>query len=260
MSQRYRAYIDEVGHTGLSRSLDINSRYLTVTGVIFNISYIASDVAHMLDNLKRSHFPTHHPDSPVILHANSIKGKRWPFDSLKDPDVQAAFNNDLLSLINSLDFIIISITIDKNEFERRYPYWQYDHYHLCFYNFMERYYMFLQDNQALGDVMIESRKGGQDTPVKQLYKTIHQNGTDRIHRFYDRITSSELKVKPKIMNIPGLQIADLVSNPIRRFVLTEKYSEQLIPSSFCDSFFEILHPKIRKSSRGTIWGYGLKNL
>ena len=56
MSQRYRAYIDEVGHTGLSRSLDINSRYLTVTGVIFNISYIASDVAHMLDNLKRSHF------------------------------------------------------------------------------------------------------------------------------------------------------------------------------------------------------------
>lgn len=260
MTYRYRAYLDENGHSGLSKSLDINSRYLTVTSAIFETQYVADVLAPLLDRLKKDFFSSHHPDSPIVLHANEIKGKRWPFDALKAPSVQKAFDAALLEVIDKLDFTVISVTIDKNTFHTRYPNWSFDHYHLCFYNFMERYYMFLQDRNAKGDVMIESRNSKQDEPVKDLYRSIFVRGTDRINNFRNRITSTELKVKPKYMNIPGLQIADIVSAPIRRYVLLSKYSEQIQDSHFSDEAFSILSRKIRKSKSGNMWGYGLKNL
>ncbi len=260
MPDKYRAYIDESGHSTLSPIDDVNSRFLTITGVIFKIDYVPDNLAPPLEKLKRDFFPTHHPDSPVVLHASEIKGKRFPFDSLKSKEICGRFDKALLELLEILDFTIICISIDKQNFYMNYPNWKVGFYELCFHNFLERYYMFLQDHHSIGDVMIESRNSRQDQPIIDLYRAIYEHGTNTIKRFDERITSRELKVKPKVMNIPGLQISDVVCNPIRRYILAEHYKYKIDASGFCDSAFSVLYPKIRKSRTGQVWGYGLKAL
>ena len=260
MPDKYRAYIDESGHSTLSQIDDANSRFFTIACAIFKTDYVADYLAPPIDKLKRDFFPPHHPDNPVVLHATEIKGKRFPFNSLKSKEICTDFDNALLGLLESLDFSIICVTVDKNSFSENYPNWKVGFYELCFYNLIERYYLFLQDCQSVGDVMIESRNSRQDQPVKDLYKAIYQKGTDRIKGFDSRITSCELKVKPKEMNIPGLQIADIICNPIRRYMLSEQYKYKVGESSFCDSALKILFPKIRKSKSGQVWGFGLKAL
>lgn len=260
MDIKYRAYLDENGHTGLSKSTDINSRYLTITGAIFELQYVAEVLFPEVEQLKRRFFRMHHPDAPVILHSNEIKGKRWPFDCLKDHEVCERFDHELIRLLDKFDFTVISVTIDKKAFHEHYQHWNYDYYHLCILNFIERYYMFLQDHQAKGDVMIESRNNSQDKELKQLYNSIYAAGTNRIKNLKDLITSGELKIKPKASNISGLQIADIISGPIRQYVLANYYSEKTFESSFCKKLFETVQPKIRQSATGKILGYGLKAL
>ena len=125
---KYRLYVDEVGNPDLRSSHDPNHRYLSLTGVILELGYVDATVFPAIENLKRKYFRSH-PDEPVILHRKEIVNRKPPFESLRDPATEQTFNQDLLGLLQSLDYVVLTVVIDKLEHQQRYQVWRFDPYH-----------------------------------------------------------------------------------------------------------------------------------
>lgn len=257
---KYRIYIDEVGNNDLASSENPNHRYLSLTGVIFELDYIRKTVQPKLEELKKKYFE-YHPDEPPILHRKELVNKKYPFSQLKDPKVEKLFNKDFLSLLDELQFTVISVLIDKLGHQRKYETWKYDPYHYCMEIIVERFFFFLESKDSKGDLMIESRGGKEDMRLKKSFHKIWESGTHFIQgeKLQNILTSRELKVKPKYLNISGLQIADLVAHSSRKFMFRKYDIEEGTRYTFGDEIINIIGKKYYQGKDG-IEGYGIKFL
>jgi hypothetical protein len=257
---KYRIYIDEVGNNDLNSSDDPNHRYLSLTGLVFELNYVKNIVTPAVESLKEKYFDSH-PDEPIIFHRKEMINKKYPFIKLKDKIIEEKFNSELLHLLEELDYTVISVLIDKKEHKIKYNTWKYDPYHYCMEILLERFFFFLESKSSFGDVMIESRGGKEDIRLKKSFARIYENGTQYIEadRLQKRLTSKELKVKPKFLNISCLQLTDLLAHPSRRFMFrfyNIGFGKSFI---FGDQIIEIIEKKYYKGKSG-IEGYGIKLL
>src|SRR2546423_6250123 len=174
---KYRLYVDEVGNSDLAASAtNENHRYLSLTGVIVSLDYVADVLHPRLEGLKTRFFGSH-PDTPIILHRKELVNQKVPFDALLDPDVRDAFDADLMELLRDLDYVVITAVIDKLEHLNRYQWWHYDPYHYCLAVMLERYVLWLRGRDVRGDVMAESRGGKEDLRLKEEVARIFRDGT-----------------------------------------------------------------------------------
>lgn len=258
---KFRIYIDEVGNNDLRSSENPNHRYLSLTGLIFDLDYVKATLSPLLEKLKEKYFD-YHPDEPIILHRKELVNKKYPFHSLRDPQTEQSFNNAILKLLNELEFTVVSVLIDKMEHNAKYQTWRYDPYHYCMEIIIERFFFFLEKINSVGDLMVESRGGKEDIRLKNSYSRIYENGTQYIdaERLKKRLTSKELKVKPKLLNISGLQLADLIAHPSRRFMFRTYKIQEGKSFVFGDKIIEIIQKKYYKGPDGNTEGYGIKLL
>lgn len=258
--KKYRLYIDEVGNADLKSSSNPNHRYLSLTGVIFDLEYIRHIVHEQMEAFKRKYFNSH-PDEPVVLHRKELLQRKYPFKILKDDATAKQFNNDLLHYLKQWHYQVISVVIDKKEHQERYQVWRHDPYHYCIEILLERFYFYLANNNALGDVMIESRGGKEDKRLKNSYTRIFNNGTNFIRPEYlqRHFTTKNLKVKPKHLNITGLQVADLLAYPARRHIFMEYDIKKVDKPTFNDEVIKVLLEKFY-NRKGKINGIGIKML
>jgi Protein of unknown function (DUF3800) len=257
---KYRMYVDEVGNSDLRASLsNANHRYLSLTGVIFELDYAAEVLRPRLEDIKTRYFGSH-PDDPLILHRKELVNQRRPFDALLDPEVKSAFDSELLELIHALDYVVITAVIDKLAHLTQYRAWRYDPYHYCLAVLLERYALWLVSRGARGDVMAESRGGKEDRRLKEEFSRIFQSGTSFVPHstLVERFTSSELKVRPKSSNVAGLQFADLLAHPSYAAMKAGREGRPL-PANFGGKVAAILEAsKYRRAALGTIDGWGRK--
>jgi hypothetical protein len=256
----HRIYIDEVGNNDLKSSKEINHRYLSLTGVIFESCYSAYTLNPKIESLKTKYFGSH-PDDPVVFHRKELINQKFPFDSLKDECKRKEFNVEFIELLKELDFKIITVIIDKYEHTSKYETWKYDPYHYCMEILIERYFFFLKERDLKGDVMIESRGGKEDLRLKKSFRKILDDGTSYIKSelLNEQLSSKELKIKPKSANVSGLQIADLIAYPSRQYAF-DKYSIQTKTKvTFNNDIIDIIKGKYYNKN-GIIEGYGIKLL
>lgn len=258
-----RIYVDEVGNHDLFHADDPNQRFLSLTGVILESQYALNVLQPEMEQLKREFFQRD-PDEPVIFHRKELVNKRPPFHTLSDPQVEQRFNTALLTALARWEYHVITVVIDKREHRDRYQVWHYHPYHYCLAVLLERFVLFLHYGEHRGDVMVESRGGKEDRKLKDSYVRLYQEGTDHIpvERWQQRLTSRELKVKPKSANVVGLQLADLVAHPSRREVLIEHQLFTDDRDTFGDQICAILCASkyLRHRSTRRIEGYGKKSL
>ncbi|MFZ5809827.1 MAG: DUF3800 domain-containing protein [Chloroflexota bacterium] len=108
---RYRLYLDESGDHVYRATNEAAHRFLGLLGCWFNnVDYLQFHEA--LEDLKRRHFH-HHPDNPVILHREDMINRRKVFKILQDDPRRAEFDADLLSVIQTANFRIVVVVIDK---------------------------------------------------------------------------------------------------------------------------------------------------
>ena len=258
---KYRIYIDEVGNPDLKSSNLQDHRFLCLAGVIMNLTYVKDVVQTDLENLKENFFQTD-PDNPVILHRKEILYKKGPFHVLKDSNIEKDFNSNILSLLTKWEYSVIAVVIDKQEHNERYSTWKYDPYHYCQEILIERYRLFLNIKKAKGDVMYESRGGKEDMRLKTSFRKLMESGTHNLSadQLSEHITSKELKVKTKQSNIAGLQIADLIAHPVRRWAFINLIEMNEGNSTFADEINQILEKNKFFRYDGKINGYGVKKL
>jgi len=241
--RKLRLYVDEVGNPDLEHSDDPNHRFLSLTGVALDLRYVEEHVHPELEALKQRYFGSH-PDDPVILHRKEMINAKGPFAVLKDVATRERFNVELLRLLSSWEYVVISVCLDKKRHREQYTVWRYDPYHYCMALLLERFVFLLNRRGAHGDVMAESRGGKEDMRLKESFRRLWKNGTDYVapEQFQKVLTSRELKVRPKSANVAGLQLADLVAHPSRAEILHEN-GLQGPPAPFARKIIEILQSK-----------------
>lgn len=258
----YRIYIDETGNHDMTHADDPNQRFLALTGVILESETNTSILQPEMDAIKRQFFQKD-PDTPVIFHRKEMVNRRPPFEALRNPELEESFNKIILSGLKRWQYSLITVVIDKKAHRDNYSVWRFHPYHYCLAVMLERFVLFLHYGKHKGDVMVESRGKNEDEKLKASYQGLYRNGTDNIpsDRWQERLTSSELKVKPKTANIAGLQLADLVAHPSRREILLEHHLIADDRDIFGNKICKILQEsKYLRSKAGLIEGYGKKLL
>ena len=252
--QKYRMYVDEVGNPDLKSSDNPNHRFLSLTGVIINLEYVRTELHSQMETLKKDFFGSH-PDEPVIFHRKEILNAKPPFTKLRNKYFRAIFDKTLLDFLGKWQYSVISVCIDKKKHKEIYEIWRYDPYHYCLSILVERFVLFLKRNNLCGDVMAESRGGKDDKRLKKSFNNLWENGTEYIkpELFQKVLTSKQLKVKAKIANISGLQLADLIAHPSRLEILKEnKLIDKEFPE-FGKKVIQILQNKY-DSDGGEVYG------
>lgn len=257
---KYRIYIDEVGNADIESSDNPNHRFLSLTGVVLNLDYVSSVVHPQMEQLKSSYFASH-PDDPVVFHRKEMVNAKDPFRVLRDPQTRERFDRGLLALLSSWEYTVISVCIDKKKHKDTYTTWRYDPYHYCLAVLMERFIFFLTQHHARGDAMAESRGGKVDMRLKDSFAGLWENGTPYVppERFHEALTSKQLKVKPKLNNISGLQLADILAHPSRNEILGDHGLLEKPLAPFAVEIVRILQLKYYQRD-GVIEGCGKKLL
>jgi len=259
----YRIYIDEVGNHDMAHADDPNQRFLSLTGVILESQHTLKVLQPEMNQIKREFFQFD-PDEPVIFHRKELVNKRPPFHALRESQTEQEFNTALLMALARWEYHVVTVVIDKKEHRDRYQMWRHHPYHYCLQVLLERFVLFLHYRRHRGDVMVESRGGKEDRKLKDSYARLYRNGTDNIppERWQARLTSCELKVKPKSANIAGLQLADIIAHPSRREVLIENQLVVNNRNTFGDQICAILRQSkyLRDRRTGRIEGFGKKLL
>ena len=218
--RKYRLYVDEVGDSGLNRVNDPEHRYLSLTGIIAESDHVRRRIHPELESIKVRYFDSH-PDEPAVLHRRKLVNATWPFQALKRMEIRAVFDAELIELLRDWDYQVITVCLDKRAFVLAGYGANHNPYHFCLTALTERFVDWLVRNQAHGDVMIEARRGNEDREVKRCFRSLCENGTETVakERFWNALTSREIKPKTKEMNVSGLQIADLIAYPSRNEIL-----------------------------------------
>ncbi len=257
-SKRYRLYIDESGDHTYSEIDKSEKRYLGITGIIFESEYYRNAFYQQFESFKQKHFP-HGPDEPVILHRKELIGHHGPFWRLNDINNEKAFNEDFLKFLREKDYLVISVVIDKKAHIDRYEVASLHPYHYCLVAMLERYCGFLNFLNAQGDVMAESRGGKEDMQLKEAYQRVYESGTQfRGPMFFQKtLTSKEIKVKLKLANIAGLQLADSLAHSCKNEILFEQKRIDKWDEVFGTKVCQCVSGKYnRQVSKNRVQGYG----
>lgn len=93
-----------------------------------------------------------------------------------------------------------------------------------------------------GKIIAERRDDNLDNQLELAWLNLKINGTENFKGSEIKDRVENLSMTPKSANEAGLQIADLLANPVGRFVLDLKKSE---PGHEID--YEVLEKKLRSS-------------
>ncbi len=257
---KYRLYLDESGNHSFKNMESIPYRYLSLLGCIFERinHYKKADLD--LKKLKQDFWHGHDPDSPIIFHREEMIRKKNDFSIFKNENILKKFNKRLIEYLKSQNYLIINIILDKKELKNKY-YNLINPYEFCLMAILERYCGWLKMQNSQGDVLAESRGGNEDHQLKKAYEEIYNNGTNmrKDNNFFCSVlTSRKIKIKPKLANITGLQIADILAFPLKEKIL---FDYNIRTTNFTDTFNEIIYNTVkdklnRRKYNGKINGYG----
>jgi hypothetical protein len=255
---RFRLYLDESGDHVYRDLAKPAHRYLCLLGCWFrNPEYIRFHEA--LEALKTRHLPNH-PDNPVVLHRDDMINARKAFKELQNKDKRAAFDSDLLEVIQASDFKVVAVVIDKAGLRDSYGEAAAHPYHLGLGFLLQRYAGYLNHINRVGDVMAETRGGVEDRLLKESYLRVYERGiwgVTNANFFQSALTTRELKLKSKTDNIAGLQLADLLGHPAKMWVLKHYGKLDVNPGPFGERIMKIVLSKFNHQLyKNKIEGYG----
>ncbi len=209
--------------------VDINISIFTVTGCIFSKEdYIVA--RKKFDELRKKYWqdgkwynPKKEEEEIVCFHSEEIRGKNKAFAIFKEDDEKYEhFIIELDQIINSLKYKIISININLEDYIKYSKYKEGNVYKIAF-NFIIERFIYSMGSNNIGTIIFEARGKKEDKNLlEHIDLIINKTGTEYI-------TSNELKRKisgvyfnkkfsKRKKPYVGLQIADLSSYPIHRFV------------------------------------------
>ena len=238
----YIIYVDESGDGNLENP---NPSYplFVLAFCIFRKSAYSASVSPSIQNLKFKHFG----HDAVVLHEREIRQQAQPFVFLKSVSKRTVFMNDLNSLIDSSEMVVIAASIHKARLGERYRYPE-NPYHLALKFCMERIAKFLAARgqaDKTTHIIFEERGKEEDRDLEPEFLRIKEGANFS----FAKMEGMKIAFADKKANSGGLQLADLIARPIGIKHLRPEQPNRA---------FEIIQKKFDRNGRGHFEGYGWK--
>jgi len=243
-------FLDESGDHSLVK-IDKQFPVFCLAGCIFDEFDYQQNSKAKIDALKIRYFNK----ADIILHSREIRKCEKPFNILLNKSTKQSFYTDLNNLMSELNYTILASVILKENLKNQY-HDPANPYALSLEFLMERFLFFLEENNDIGYISVESRDPKANTDLLGAFTETMNNGSWGREPFKKHVSVERFQRKiqkmifvTKQQNENGHQIADLVAYPIAKHSLDP---EKQNPA------FEVIKSKFRKSRSGEILGYGLK--
>ena len=235
------AFADESGDAGMDR---INPAFplLSFATCVFEAEAYQQLVVPAVQELKERYFA----GQTIVLHERDIRRNTGDFALLRGLAQRRAFEADLIELVEAAPFVIIAAVVHKTRLRIRYPRPD-DPYALCLRFAFERLRWHLNTVSGpdhVARIIAESRNPVADRELRRAFDKFKRGD-----HLGTQIENVALEFATKKDGYEGMEIADLVANPIARHVLD--LPEALIP-------FSVIESKFRRNYRGQSDGWGLK--
>ncbi|MBV1700615.1 MAG: DUF3800 domain-containing protein [Hyphomicrobiales bacterium] len=226
----YVVFIDESGDPNLVK-IDQEFPVFALVFVIIEKREYAKTLVPALKYLK-FRFWGH---DAIVIHAHEIRKPRGDTAFLMTSSKRDVFMAAINKIMQEAPIKIIACVIQKANLRNRYI-TPYDPYHIALGLCMERLSLFLHENShsdRMTHLIAEARGAREDRELELEFRR-YMDGKGRI-ALNAKAPPCDLKIVSKIMNIEGLQLADLVAHPIARHVLRPEQDSRA---------FEIIKGKI----------------
>jgi hypothetical protein len=245
----YLAFFDESGDAQLA-SIDLQYPVFVLACCLIK----KSDYTHLLIP-KLSEFKLNFwGHDAVVLHEQEIRKPNAEYSFLFNPIIRHNFMSKLDTLVKEIPFKVIACVVNKPSLKAKYA-TPYDPYNLCLRFILERAIMWLYE-QGQKDKLIhlfaECRGKTEDESLELEYRRIadgrHNWQPAKFAVNFD-VVPTELLFKPKVANLAGLQLADLIARPIGLKVLRPEQPNRA---------YDTVHTKLVCGPNGKPESYGLK--
>lgn len=212
-------FLDESGHHNLDpQKADPTYPIFVLCGCIFNEEYYQDHVIKKFSDLKKYFFGSKNIIFHTLEMTRPLKTKERRYDKLNDPDFRIKFYQGLNKFIEEIEFILVACVIKKPIHIQKYGLSALDPYLLSFDNLLNEFILELKKAEQ-GKIIAERRNSVLDNQLELAWLNAKINGTDAVKGSNIKEKIENLYLTPKSANEAGLQIADLVANPVGRNVL-----------------------------------------
>ena len=215
----YIVYVDESGNADI-KNIDEKYPVFVLTFCIVKKTTYTRYIVPQFQNMKFQIFG----HDGIVFHSYDIRQKENDFASLQSEDIREEFFQCLNEVMEESSYVIISSVIKKQDYvgglhRKR------DIYHHALQFCLERLHDFLIKNnqhQKLTHIICECRGKKEDRMLEEEFEQILTNTYDYTQKHRRSYVHTPMKIKfiPKTANATGLQIADLLGQPIGRHIIS----------------------------------------
>ena len=206
--KKYFLFLDE------SKPNGTNIKHLCLGGVIIEEETYKKTIIKDINAIKNSVFG----NTEVILHESELRAAKGYYSEMRKEKKRTFFWNELNRVFTTLNIKTIGAAIDIDKYRSFYEESSLNNeYFIVLQIVLENFIHFLQKNNALGSVFIESRNHKEDTDIRNIYYKIMANGTLYLNAnsFQDKLLNNLNFVIKEDNNI-GVQLADFVPGTLNR--------------------------------------------
>ncbi|WP_332830679.1 DUF3800 domain-containing protein [Clostridium perfringens] len=217
----YYLFLDE------SKPNGNNINHLCLAGVIIEKNIYEKQIIPHVNTIKNSVFNT----TQIVLHETEIRSAKPPYNAMRVKENRDNFWAGLNDIFSSYPITTVGASIHIDNYKNTYNnYYLNDEYFIVLQIVLESFIHFLQVNNAVGSVYIESRNPKDDTQIKNLYHKIIANGTLYFNpnAYQDKLLNINFLIKAD--NNIGLQLADFIPSSLNRNCNSLKQKEPSIYS------------------------------
>jgi hypothetical protein len=213
-------YLDESGeHNPVVRDPDYP--IFVLGGVIVDKHYADATLTQAVDDFKQEVFGR----TDIVLHTADMSRNRKGFEALRDIAFRDAFYDKMNTLMRRLEYRVVACAIRKDD-----PTFQglaaRDLYMVCFDRLVD---LFCEEIGEVrdGGIIIAEKRGSPPLDRSLEIEWVNLKTWGTLYTPADVISDriQALNLRPKINNIAGLQMADLVLSPIGRHYLGKRDAE-----------------------------------
>ena len=202
----YVVYVDESGDHSLV-SIDPAYPVFVLALCVFHKRHYSEKIIPAVEKLKFNYFG----HDSVVLHENEIRKQKGAFAFLNDRGVRAEFMEQVSSIMEASNFILIACVVDKTRLSRNEGSGS-NPYHIALGICLDALHAFLAEKQqdsCMTHVVVECRGKKEDAELELEFRRIcdGDNALGR-HLPFDIVFAD------KKTNLAGLQLADLVARPV----------------------------------------------
>ena len=227
--KNYYLFLDE-------SKINSMNKYFCLGGCIIEKELYENQIIKYIEEMKLKVFEK----NDTILHETDIREANKPdYQIMRKPEKRELFWNYMKKLFSDFDIKVMAVVTEPDKCKKVYcSKFINDEYFISLQIILENYAYFLEQNNGIGSIYIESRNLVEDNKLQSHYFNLMSNGTLflKYRALQQHITTMSFNMKSD--NNIGLQIADFIPNVIKKHANNLPQRKPSIISNICGCLYD----------------------